>query len=522
MYYVESELEFVISKLQFDSWTVVNRVEMTDRVYHGLHTLIREKLMPYQMTWLHYVRLFTKGFNLKTTSPNEALHWMMKSGVSALNPTLSLAKASAYMMNKSEYKEGLRWKEMAQQLIRSKNYSNLPFSEYFTKHAELLSMVQYDKSFYFKGFRDGENIWRVFVLDKEDEEDLKVPETDEDGNELDPSLFVQSISKFVRVRTVEMIDDEYLHCSCGWQSRMMMPCRHIFRVVQRRHPDMYSVRWLSYFQYYYQKDASYTKVFDEQIRDEHNRGFKQDIKVKGLNVKEDWKFPDGELICCGINTLPKDVESAKFILSLQDRGYLFVKNVGFVSADNKTLAQYDNMYTDTRGRDSSSLPEDAHVGITTKIPEDIRRLLNKDVTSSPLKRPKLSSDEIALQIKQIQYNQNNSNVSAYQQALPHFSDLMKEAENHKGAVANICNWMMQEKARLKIARISGNLGVTPELDVVKKLDFESKIYSQRPDDEDEVISLPDFEDDNDNVVEDNAGISKERSAKRTKHFSERL
>jgi hypothetical protein len=57
------------------------------------------------MTWLHYVCLYTKGRNQKTTSPKESMHWTMKSGIAAVDPTQSMATASVNMMTKSEYKD---------------------------------------------------------------------------------------------------------------------------------------------------------------------------------------------------------------------------------------------------------------------------------------------------------------------------------------------------------------------------------------------------------------------------------
>jgi hypothetical protein len=358
----------------------------------------------------------------------------------------------------------------------------------------------------------------------DDKEDLLIPQADEDGNDLDPKLFINSVTKYLRVRTVEMIDDEYLFCSCGWQSRMMMPCCHIFRIVEHFHPDMYSVIWSSYFQYYYRKNKEYTKVFDEQIREEHNRGFKQDIKVKGLCIKDNWKFINGEDIVLGLNTLEKDVHWSKEILSLQERGFLFVKGIGPVSAENKTLAQYDNTYTDPHGQECSHIPQDANIGITMKISAEIQDMLNKDITS-PTKRAKLCTDELALQRKQIEYNKNTSNLSTYQQALPFFSELMKEAENHKDAISDICSWMISERTRLKKERIAREKGLalSDSSLLPTRLFNQDHIYTQRDDDDDdEVISIDNDPNHIESIVHDNHGKSKDKSSRRTKNWFEKI
>lgn len=70
---------------------------------------------------------------------------------------------------------------------------------------------------------------------------------------------------FIRTRVVNMTSDIHMSCSCGFPSRMRMPCVHIFAVTGETHPKMFHVRWWIDFQLYYGrnhplKDSAFNNI----------------------------------------------------------------------------------------------------------------------------------------------------------------------------------------------------------------------------------------------------------------------
>jgi hypothetical protein len=186
-------------------------------------------------------------------------------------------------------------------------------------------------------------MWKVFLIptvdsqstvedllsssDKSDEEESS-SEEDDDVYDKQEVKFIGNPCQFIRVRVVQHMNG-YLFCSCGWSNRNKMPCRHIFRVVNKRHPDMYHVRWLSEFQYHHFRDEEYTKIFSEKLKEENGRRKFESVCVKGMELEDTWKGNSFPIL--GDNTTHEDVLYAKSIIDDLRNAYLNTIEHGRVS-----------------------------------------------------------------------------------------------------------------------------------------------------------------------------------------------
>ncbi|MGH7974373.1 MAG: SWIM zinc finger family protein [bacterium] len=56
-----------------------------------------------------------------------------------------------------------------------------------------------------------------------------------------------------------ILDGKYLRCSCGFFSRMELPCRHVLRVTDKVSPSMCGLKWWMKFHYLYLKNDHVTE-----------------------------------------------------------------------------------------------------------------------------------------------------------------------------------------------------------------------------------------------------------------------
>ena len=80
--------------------------------------------------------------------------------------------------------------------------------------------------------------------------------------------------KFYRCRTVEIIDNKYVTCSCGMPARRnSFPCRHIFALFKQCDIRMFGVRWLIQYQHCFERAGK--EDLTEVFRDMQEMEFKR-------------------------------------------------------------------------------------------------------------------------------------------------------------------------------------------------------------------------------------------------------
>jgi hypothetical protein len=74
------------------------------------------------------------------------------------------------------------------------------------------------------------------------------------------------ITQFRRVRVVEVTQDMFLQCSCGFFARMGLPCKHILRITNTVTATMCHVRWAKQFLFQFGNNERVTQMLIEMQR----------------------------------------------------------------------------------------------------------------------------------------------------------------------------------------------------------------------------------------------------------------
>jgi hypothetical protein len=68
------------------------------------------------------------------------------------------------------------------------------------------------------------------------------------------------VTKFRRVRVVELINAAFLQCSCGYFARMGLPCKHILRITNTVSATMCHIRWAKQYLFQFGKNDYVTDL----------------------------------------------------------------------------------------------------------------------------------------------------------------------------------------------------------------------------------------------------------------------
>jgi hypothetical protein len=74
------------------------------------------------------------------------------------------------------------------------------------------------------------------------------------------------ITQFRRVRVVEVTQDSFLQCSCGFFARMGLPCKHILRITNTVTATMCHVRWAKQYLFQFGNNERVTQMLIEMQR----------------------------------------------------------------------------------------------------------------------------------------------------------------------------------------------------------------------------------------------------------------
>ena len=71
------------------------------------------------------------------------------------------------------------------------------------------------------------------------------------------------ITQFRRVRVVEVTQDSFLQCSCGFFARMGLPCKHILRITNTVTATMCHVRWAKQYLFQFGNNERVTQMLTD-------------------------------------------------------------------------------------------------------------------------------------------------------------------------------------------------------------------------------------------------------------------
>lgn len=294
-YVLETEEEYKDSKNLLNQW--IQEQLKNNAVTKDMVTAARAWLTSLEgksIFCFHYVRLFTCGMNQRTTNSNEQLHHSIKSGFDGVKSSMSTTKSATNMVNKSNRTADTKNRRNAEQILKNKLYTVHDIQNHLTDYAAKDAFRQLSLKKYCKVVRIKEDLFYVL----EDEEgwfELKIPEV---------------VAKYSRVRVVEFIDNMYATCSCGYPARVKRPCAHIISVVGDISMTMYGLRWLTLYQFAFERDGQtkLTDHFRKMEAEEFNRNWDmgEHVLVEGLIPNLD----ERQLPCAYFNATAADIQTA--------------------------------------------------------------------------------------------------------------------------------------------------------------------------------------------------------------------
>jgi hypothetical protein len=222
---------------------------------------------------MFYERMYIRDFDLRTTSIAESEGAAMKN--SSLGPrpnhsidaaTDAINKLAKRRFNRHSTASALALSSQALSFFDERVYDHM------TIHAAKSLKAQYDQADQYFFYRANASLF--FVKRKS----YRDPPT----GFFDERFYTYIIPKYERTRIVEVREGQqlpgklFLHCSCGYYDRHGIVCRHQYAILShgempgRQAPNLgdVAVRWLNLYGYFYGRDRTYTRKFDQAIEQE--------------------------------------------------------------------------------------------------------------------------------------------------------------------------------------------------------------------------------------------------------------
>ncbi|KAG7353009.1 SWIM zinc finger domain protein [Nitzschia inconspicua] len=250
---LESEEEYNYSRAALRKYLMLgNGKVLPQHTVDSISSWLTTSLEKSGSMWLNHLRLHVCTVNLRTTSVSEAMHSSMKSGFDGVRAGMGTDVTANTMMDKTQRLLRLRDVYNANQLLKKKKWSDMPTADFLTRYCQEMAEEQWDLRFEYAVVHAKTDEWWVYF-----------PHTSSNGLSDPP--------RFTRLRSVKLVEQKYLWCSCGLPSRMKYPCRHIYAVTQEVSLNMFGVRWHSNFQYHYSRDTQWTACYSGLMEDEYER-----------------------------------------------------------------------------------------------------------------------------------------------------------------------------------------------------------------------------------------------------------
>ena len=164
---VESSDEHCHSKAEFHTWLESQKGVLTEQGVLAIKVYIIKRLEPHEVMWLNWRQKFVLGFEQRTTSIGEALHFSMKSGADGVRPNMNADVAANTMVDKAQRRLGVnKAKKNAVQATGTKLWSSSPTSDDLTTFAETKLNEEWELSQNCKAFEVAPGVYYVITPGK--------------------------------------------------------------------------------------------------------------------------------------------------------------------------------------------------------------------------------------------------------------------------------------------------------------------------------------------------------------------
>jgi hypothetical protein len=255
--YCETECEYKCSRNMFEKWLHSLSGESEDddvikKFSRETFEFLKIHLDPYESRWVQYLRLYVNNFDNKTTSVAESSNsLLMRNGLGTIDQLHVASKKITSILRECFQKKNAKAERLAS--------STAVKSSFFPEHNDLTP--------YALGIITKEwNARTAYASAKMCETKYLVRHETAHLYQKDKK---DPITKFFRVRIVH-IQDEALHCSCGFFCRQRIPCRHMLHVLNEMCIEYCGVHWTTLYAQYYGTDHPIAPMLVEMQRKESN------------------------------------------------------------------------------------------------------------------------------------------------------------------------------------------------------------------------------------------------------------
>jgi hypothetical protein len=231
---VETMAEYQFSKDVLDCWfqSPAVREELKEWRITVLQNYILMSILPHESKFLYVRRLRIRAFDERTTSNAESENSSLKTGTGNTLTSQQLHSAGKTLNDKSKVRTLARAQSYAKHAMSSGTWSNTETAKVVTPYAEGLLQASWEQSFLYASVRINAVTWYVRKL---------------------PLPWVASLGRprFCRVRTITLVNDKYLVCSCGYFDHHGLPCAHQSLILGPPKEEHVAVRWCTDYAFHF-------------------------------------------------------------------------------------------------------------------------------------------------------------------------------------------------------------------------------------------------------------------------------
>ena len=332
---IEFKHEFDLSMKYFKIYLEQQTCLLGCMCVDAISTLLM-KITSKQSHLLHFYFKDVTTFDFVGDSIVEAANFTIKSGVMAVSNSMDIANSGYLQVKKAQYKSNKELIITAKTLNSTKTWTKSMTSQYLTDYAEGLACAMFDRRIYYTSRYIGNKSWLV-ISSHIFEENY----TNEQVN------IVHKPMSFLRCRTVNIDENNYMTCSCMYEKRWLMPCVHMCCVLEKQEyftPDLFHLRWWKHYHYLFKNtdnnnnQQSHIKMKDtlKYVRDNHydNMTMKyKGVPLDGTSYLESLKLMDEKALT--VSSIDCKLLIMNAVITMQD------KNIPLINGSNDFKKYFD-------------------------------------------------------------------------------------------------------------------------------------------------------------------------------------
>ena len=379
---------------------------------------------------LNYYFLYCTNFDFLGDSIVEAANTSIKTGPYKVNNSMSIHTSSYQQVQGTQAIAKRKSCEKSANINKKKIWTRTKTAVVLTDFAEGLCCANFDRTKEYYKRQKKHNEW--FIMHKS-------------CMEIDNTISTDKCfkpSKFKRVRVVSL-DNNFMTCSCGYPQRFLMPCVHIFTVLDKPEylvPSLFHIRWWKHFNFLH-KNKDYEVMNQELCRSLSST--LKDVRKKHYDSSNGYRYKGIPMEKEILNRF--STETLQIIEDKPSSNKIFLEMIGILnmkiqnkpaSMGKKVHGRYYQEYTNDY-EDNNDGSNQSPIEFISPDEDDLEIIYNDEqpsnlgVGSQTLSQLSATRQEIqqnepgSLKLHNSKYN----NESSYNTLLPIFNQLVNNIRN---------------------------------------------------------------------------------------------